>query len=144
LLTGESTYLFPIAKPANVLVSEVDGQPVPKVIDFGIAKAAESSPDRTSVTQDTQLVGTPLYMAPEQAEPGAADVDTRADVYSLGWLVKATGEKVRQLADGEVVRMASHHVIWQPSNEKQEWDIIRRILTELETTPASRVAALNR
>jgi non-specific serine/threonine protein kinase/serine/threonine-protein kinase len=72
-------------KPSNILVSEQDGHPVPKVIDFGIAKATNAAlTERTVYTQQGQLIGTPAYMSPEQAEMGGLDVDTRADVYSLG------------------------------------------------------------
>src|SRR5262245_14997480 len=74
-------------KPSNVLVALIDGLPVVKVIDFGIAKAQERLTDKTLVTGAAQVVGTPLYMSPEQAEPGAVDVDTRSDVYSLGALL---------------------------------------------------------
>lgn len=72
-------------KPSNVLVALYDGRPVPKVIDFGVAKAAESR--LTEATLDTGfgvVVGTPEYMSPEQAELGRQDVDARSDVYSLG------------------------------------------------------------
>jgi serine/threonine protein kinase/WD40 repeat protein len=72
-------------KPSNVLVALYDGDPVPKVIDFGVAKAAGPKPaEGTTLTKYGQLVGTPLYMSPEQAELGGVDVDTRSDVYSLG------------------------------------------------------------
>lgn len=72
-------------KPSNVLVSEVDGALAPKVIDFGIAKAVQGHDAGQSVlTHATQIVGTPQYMAPEQAAIDQSDVDTRADVYSLG------------------------------------------------------------
>jgi serine/threonine protein kinase len=74
-------------KPSNVLVSPLDGQPFAKVIDFGIAKATRGSlTDATLMTERYQIIGTPLYMSPEQAE-GSADIDTRADVYSLGVLL---------------------------------------------------------
>jgi serine/threonine protein kinase len=72
-------------KPSNVLVGTIDGEAIPKVIDFGVAKAA--GPQLTGkpvYTQFSQIVGTPLYMSPEQAELGVADVDTRSDVYALG------------------------------------------------------------
>jgi non-specific serine/threonine protein kinase/serine/threonine-protein kinase len=75
-------------KPSNVLVARYDGEPVPKVIDFGVAKATGSKPkEGTTLTKYGQLVGTPLYMSPEQAEMGGVDVDTRSDVYGLGVLL---------------------------------------------------------
>ncbi|MEK6701926.1 MAG: protein kinase [Planctomycetota bacterium] len=75
-------------KPTNVLVTVVDGKPVPKVIDFGIAKATSAQlTDRTLFTEFRQLVGTPEYMSPEQADMNSADIDTRSDVYSLGVLL---------------------------------------------------------
>ncbi len=75
-------------KPSNILVTLHDGVPVPKVIDFGIAKAIEGRlTDETACTSDGQLVGTPAYMSPEQAEMRNLDVDTRSDIYSLGVLL---------------------------------------------------------
>jgi len=74
-------------KPSNVLVSTQDGKPFAKVIDFGVAKAiGQSLTEKTLYTQHEQLLGTPLYMSPEQAE-GNLDIDTRTDVYSLGVLL---------------------------------------------------------
>jgi serine/threonine protein kinase/tetratricopeptide (TPR) repeat protein len=75
-------------KPANVLVTRQDGPPVVKVIDFGIAKAL--GPPLTAKALTTgfaQMIGTPLYMSPEQVEPSARDIDTRSDIYSLGVLL---------------------------------------------------------
>jgi tetratricopeptide (TPR) repeat protein len=75
-------------KPSNVLVTLHDGQPVVKVIDFGIAKAVgQQLTERTLFTNFAQMVGTPLYMSPEQAELSGLDIDTRSDVYSLGVLL---------------------------------------------------------
>src|SRR5262249_3884401 len=75
-------------KPSNVLVACYDGVPVPKIIDFGLAKAvAEPLTDRTLVTGFGAVVGTLEYMSPEQAELNQLDVDTRSDVYSLGVLL---------------------------------------------------------
>ena len=74
-------------KPSNVLVTLHDGKPVPKVIDFGIAKATgQSLTDKTVYTEFRQMIGTPAYMSPEQAEMSGLDIDTRTDVYSLGVL----------------------------------------------------------
>jgi serine/threonine protein kinase len=75
-------------KPSNILVALHDGIPVPKVIDFGIAKAISGRlTDDPAVTLQGQFVGTPAYMSPEQAEMSGLDVDTRSDIYSLGVLL---------------------------------------------------------
>ena len=75
-------------KPSNVLVRLHDDVPVPKVIDFGVAKALHHQlTERTIYTRFAQVIGTPLYMSPEQAELGGVDIDTRTDVYSLGVLL---------------------------------------------------------
>ncbi len=72
-------------KPSNVLVAIQDGKPVPKIIDFGVAKAlAQPLTDKTMFTEHGQVVGTPAYMSPEQAEMTGLNVDTRTDIYSLG------------------------------------------------------------
>ena len=75
-------------KPSNILVTLHDGVPVPKVIDFGIAKATGTPlTDKTFFTAFEQIIGTPAYMSPEQAEMSGLDVDTRSDIYSLGVLL---------------------------------------------------------
>jgi serine/threonine protein kinase/tetratricopeptide (TPR) repeat protein len=75
-------------KPSNVLITLHDGMPVVKVIDFGIAKATgQQLTDKTLFTNFAQLVGTPMYMSPEQAALSGLDVDTRSDIYSLGVLL---------------------------------------------------------
>jgi serine/threonine protein kinase len=76
-------------KPSNILVTLHDGVPVPKVIDFGVAKATQQQrlTDLTIYTQFQQIIGTPVYMSPEQAEMSGLDIDTRSDIYSLGVLL---------------------------------------------------------
>ncbi len=75
-------------KPSNILVTLHDGVPVPKVIDFGIAKAIQQElTEKTIYTQMQQFIGTPAYMSPEQAELSGLDIDTRSDIYSLGVLL---------------------------------------------------------
>src|SRR5262249_30098423 len=75
-------------KPANGLVASHDGTPVAKVIDFGLAKAiGPQLTEKTVYTQLTQMVGTPLYMSPEQAGQSSLDIDTRTDIYALGVLL---------------------------------------------------------
>jgi WD40 repeat protein/tRNA A-37 threonylcarbamoyl transferase component Bud32 len=75
-------------KPSNILVTLHDGVPVPKVIDFGIAKATQQElTEKTVYTQFHQFIGTPAYISPEQAEMSGLDIDTRSDIYSLGVLL---------------------------------------------------------
>jgi len=76
-------------KPSNILVALIDGVAVPKVIDFGVAKATNNQPltDKSLFTAFEQFIGTPAYMSPEQAKMSGLDIDTRADIYSLGVLL---------------------------------------------------------
>src|ERR1039458_870982 len=75
-------------KPSNILVTVMDDRPVPKVIDFGIAKATQARlTEKTIFTRFQQWIGTPAYMSPEQGGLGSLDVDTRSDIYSLGVLL---------------------------------------------------------
>ena len=111
-------------KPTNVMVTLYDGKPVPKVIDFGVAKATEQRlTERTLFTQFGTMVGTPQYMSPEQAEMSALGADTRSDIFSLGVLLYEllTGstplsqERLREAAYGEVLRMIREEEAPRPS-----------------------------
>jgi WD40 repeat protein/serine/threonine protein kinase len=111
-------------KPSNVLVTMYDDKPVPKVIDFGVAKAVEQRlTEKTLFTQFGTLVGTFEYMSPEQAEMNAFGVDTRSDIYSLGVLLYEllTGttplqrQRLREAAWGEIVRLIQEEEPPKPS-----------------------------
>jgi serine/threonine protein kinase/Flp pilus assembly protein TadD len=101
-------------KPSNVIIALYDGKPIPKVIDFGVAKAtAQKLTERTMFTEVGQIVGTLEYMAPEQAELNNLDIDTRADVYSLGVILYElltgsppfTAKQLRSTAFTEMLRI---------------------------------------
>ncbi|MCL4691079.1 MAG: serine/threonine protein kinase, partial [Candidatus Hydrogenedentes bacterium] len=109
-------------KPTNVLVTIQDGSPIPKVIDFGVAKATEQLTDRTMYTQYGTVVGTLEYMSPEQAEASPLGVDTRSDIYSLGAmlyeLITGTtpfGNKTHHAAFSEVLRIIREDEAQRPS-----------------------------
>jgi len=117
-------------KPSNVLVEEQDGRPIPKIIDFGIAKAiAHRSTEHTVFTQLGQWVGTPEYMSPEQADPTGSDIDTRTDVYSLGVLLYEVLVGAQPF-DPEELRAAG-------------FDMMRKVIREVEPPrPSTRVSSL--
>jgi len=111
-------------KPSNVMITLHDGKPVPKIIDFGIAKATQHRlTEKTLFTEYRQFIGTPEYMSPEQAEMGGLDVDTRTDIYSLGVLLYEllTGttpfeaDKLRSAAYDEIRRIIREEEPPKPS-----------------------------
>ena len=118
-------------KPSNVLVTLHDGEPVPKVIDFGVAKAiGQQLTEQTLFTGFAQMVGTPLYMCPEQAELSGLDVDTRSDIYSLGVLL------YELLTGHDAVRPGA-------AAGRPGYDEMRRIIREEEPPrPSTRVSTL--
>lgn len=111
-------------KPSNVLITLADGKPIVKVIDFGVAKATNQQlTEKTLFTAYGQMVGTPQYMSPEQAEMSCLDVDTRSDVYSLGVLLyelltgttPLEGERLRTAGYAEMQRLIQEEEPPKPS-----------------------------
>jgi len=118
-------------KPSNILVTLHDGVPVPKVVDFGIAKATagQELTDKTLFTAFEQFMGTPAYMSPEQAEMSGLDVDTRSDIYSLGVLL---------------YELLTGHTPLDPRElAKAGRDEVRRIIRETDPPrPSTRISTL--
>jgi eukaryotic-like serine/threonine-protein kinase len=133
-------------KPSNVMVTLYDGKPVPKVIDFGVAKATEQKlTERTLFTQYGTMVGTLEYMSPEQAEMSALGVDTRSDIYSLGVLLYEllTGstpldqKRIREAAYAEILRIIKEEEPPKPSTRLSEsGDALASISAQRHTEPA--------
>jgi eukaryotic-like serine/threonine-protein kinase len=99
-------------KPSNILITQVDGRPVPKIIDFGVAKAtSQRLTAETMFTRVGALIGTPEYMSPEQADSGGEDIDTRTDVYSLGVVLYELLVGVLPLDLTEIRNLAFHEVL---------------------------------
>jgi serine/threonine protein kinase/uncharacterized protein HemY len=138
-------------KPSNVLITLHDGKPVPKVIDFGIAKATQVRlTDRTLFTEFKQMIGTPEYMSPEQAEMSGLDVDTRSDIYSLGVLLYEllTGgppfdaQELRSKAYGEMRRYICEVDPPRPSTKLSTRHALASIAAQRGTDPTRLGATL--
>ena len=133
-------------KPTNVLVAPYDGKPVPKVIDFGVAKASgQRLTERTMFTGFGDVIGTPQYMSPEQAELNQLDVDTRSDIYSLGVLLYEllTGttpleaKRVKEAALLEVLRVIREEEPPRPSTRLTATDELPSIAAQRGLEPKS-------
>jgi serine/threonine protein kinase len=132
-------------KPSNVLVTSHDGKPAAKVIDFGVAKAMHQQLTAHSIyTNFAQMIGTPLYMSPEQAEMSGLDIDTRSDIYSLGVLLYEllTGttplerQRVAQAAYDEIRRLIREEEPPRPSLRLSSCDSLPSIAARRHTEPA--------
>jgi hypothetical protein len=138
-------------KPSNILVTIIDGKPVPKVIDFGVAKATSGKlTDETMSTGFGAVVGTLEYMAPEQAGFAGADIDTRADIYSLGVILyelltglrPIDGERLRTAALSEMVRIIEDEVPSKPSTRLSTHESLPSLAALRQTEPKKLMAML--
>jgi eukaryotic-like serine/threonine-protein kinase len=140
-------------KPSNVMVTLYDGKPVPKVIDFGVAKATEQKlTERTLFTQYGTMVGTLEYMSPEQAEMSALGVDTRSDIFSLGVLLyelltgstPLTHKRLKEAAYGEILRMIREEEAPRPSTRLSDSGEALASISALRKTEPAKLTKLVR
>jgi serine/threonine protein kinase/WD40 repeat protein len=138
-------------KPSNVLITLNDGRPVPKVIDFGVAKALNQQlTQETLFTRFSEIIGTPLYMSPEQAEMSSLDIDTRSDVYSLGVLLYELltsstpfdKERLRQAAYDEIRRIIREEEPPKPSRRISTLGATRTAVAAHRQVDAHRLSQL--
>jgi hypothetical protein len=132
-------------KPSNILVAPYDDKPVPKIIDFGLAKAMHQSlTEHTLHTVHGTVLGTPLYMSPEQAQLNNLDIDTRSDIYSLGVLLYEllTGttplerQRFKQAAWDEIRRLIREEEPPRPSMRLSSAETLPSLAAERQTEPA--------
>jgi serine/threonine protein kinase/WD40 repeat protein len=140
-------------KPANVMITAHERDPVPKVIDFGVSKAlSQRLTEKTLFTRHGQMIGTPQYMSPEQAEMTGLDVDTRSDIYSLGVLLYEllTGttpleaDRLRTAGYSELLRMIQHEEPSKPSTRLSSLGDSLTIVCEHRKTDPTRLRQLIR
>jgi serine/threonine protein kinase len=138
-------------KPANILVAAIDGKPVPKVIDFGVAKAIAGTLTELPIsTQFGAVIGTLEYMSPEQAGFSGVDIDTRADIYSLGVILYEllTGlrpidaKRLRTAAVTELIRMIKEEEPSKPSTRLSTGDSLASLAALRQTEPRKLMALL--
>ncbi len=132
-------------KPSNILIALYDGRPVPKVIDFGVAKAvSQKLTEKTMFTGLGQIVGTLEYMSPEQAQPNQLDIDTRSDVYSLGVVLYEllAGDtpfdkrRLRSAAWDEMLRIIREEEPPKPSTKLSSSEILASVAANRKIEPA--------